>query len=177
MSIFGTANLAQVVQSHSSSECVMNDIYDASAWKWAYSAEGVFGGDQRGISLALSTDGVNPFHRQHISYSMWPIVLTLLNLPSKIRNLYANLMMIEIVPGKGSKEDPYLEVVVDKILSLSNANLFDAYRQAPFQLKVEILLYIFDYQALAKVYHITGTGSYSGCCWCEIQGKILCMCM
>lgn len=85
--LFGTANLAQIVQSHGSedSTTVMQDVHDSPAWRQMYSPKGVFAGDRRGISLALCTDGLNPYSQNRVSYSMWPILLAILNLPRKIR--------------------------------------------------------------------------------------------
>jgi len=49
----------------------------------------------------------------------------------------------------GKKEpkhiDPYLEVLVEEIIFLSGSTIYDAYRKAPFQAKVEIMIYILDY--------------------------------
>ena len=40
---------------------LMSDVHDSPAWQRAYAANGVFGGDPRGVSTQLCTDGVNPF--------------------------------------------------------------------------------------------------------------------
>lgn len=143
--LFGTANLAELVQSHNagrSSQGLMYDIHDAPMWREAYKPDGVFEGDSRGISLSLCTDCVNPFSHQRISYSMWLIMTTLLNFPRHTRNAFGNIILLGIVPSNGSKEpkslSPYLEVFVDEILLLKSATLYDAYKRAPFQLKVNM---------------------------------------
>lgn len=78
-------------------------------------------------------------------------------------------------PSNGTKEpksvSPYLEVVVDELLGLSNAKLFDAYQKAPFHLKVELFLYILDYPGINEVFGVSGSGAYQGCVWCKIEGK------
>ena len=52
--IFGTANLAKLVQGHGhSSGTSVSDIHFSFAWKAAYSKEGVFGGDYRGITFGM----------------------------------------------------------------------------------------------------------------------------
>ena len=82
-----------------------------------------------------------------------------------------------IVPGNGRHEaksiQPFLEVLLDELITLSNATLYDAYQQATFQLKVEILLHILDYPGIAKVFNIADTGAYKGCAWCDIRGTLL----
>ena len=85
--LFGTPNLAEVVQTHLTEKTdEMNDIHDSPSWRRVYSLQGVFAGDSRGLSLALCTDGVNPFNHNKVPYSMWPIMLTILKLPRKVRN-------------------------------------------------------------------------------------------
>ena len=69
--------------------------------------------------------------------------------------------------------DPYIEVLVDELLSITNEILFDAYQGASFQLKVNVLLYILDYPGIAKVFNVMGANAYQACAWCEIQGKRL----
>ena len=105
---------------------------------------------------------------------MWPIVLTLLNFPRSIRHVFSNMFFMGIIPGNGKKEansiHPYLEILVDELISLTNAEMYDAYKQANFNLKVEILLYVLDYPGLGKVFNIHGAGSYKGCLWCVIKG-------
>ena len=64
----------------------------------------MFGGDKRGISLAFCTDDVNPIAHNKVAYTMWPIMLTLLNLPRSMRKLFASIMLVGIVPSNGSKE-------------------------------------------------------------------------
>ena len=88
--MYATANIAELMQSHgssSSSSDVMYDIQDSASWQRAFSSAGIFQGDCCGVGLGLCTDGVNPFSHQHVTYSMWPIMLTNLNLPRSIRAL------------------------------------------------------------------------------------------
>ncbi len=178
--IFGTKNLSQLVQSHSGADMpasdVMYDVQDSPTWRSAYSQQGIFKGDKRGISLGLCTDGVSPFSHRKVTYSMWPLMLTNLNLPRKVRCLFQNIILLGIIPANGTKEphniSPYLELVVDELLYLSSRKLYDSYQQAPFTVKVNILIYILDYPGIGKVMSVTGSGSYSGCVWCDISGKL-----
>ena len=106
---------------------------------------------------------------------MWPIVLGQLNLPRRIRYSFENLILTGIIPsqreGKEPKHmDPYIEVLVEEIIFLSGSTIYDAYRKAPFQAKVEIMIYILDYQGFGNVFCLTGTGSYRSCGWCMQKG-------
>lgn len=174
--MFGTSNLSLILQSHMSDivSSTMFDIHDSTTWREAFSVEGTFKGDARGVALSLCTDGVNPFSVQRVSYSMWPIMLTILNLPRHIRNKFENILLVGIVPANGRLEpkslEPYLSIVVDEILLLSNAKMYDAYREAPFSAKVDLLTFVLDYPGISKVFNFTGVGSYKGCVWCDIKG-------
>ena len=130
--MFGSQNISEILQSHSGSSkaksSLMYDIHDSPTWKREYSPNGLFNGDKRGISLAFCTDGVNPFSHNRVAYSMWPIMLTLLNLPRKIRNSFSSIFLLGIIPGNGTQEpkslEPYLDVAVDELLKLSNTDLY-----------------------------------------------------
>ena len=176
--MFGNANMAHVLQSHAvihdTKDNHVADIHQSLAWKKAYDKDGLFEGDPRGIALALCTDGVNPFAHNKVSYSMWPIMLTLLNLPRNLRNRFASIMLVGIVPSNGSQEpkslNPYLEILVDELLELSNFRLYDAYQKAPFNCKVALLLHILDYPGMCKVMSVVGSGGLHGCMFCSIKG-------
>ena len=155
---------------------VIYDIHNAPVWKQVF--EGVFDNDPRGIAFSLCTDGVNPFSHQRVTYSMWPIMMTLLNLPRHIRNSFSNIVLLGIIPGSGKKEpqslSPYLDVVVDEILGLTDCTLFDSYQNAPFKVKVHLMLYILVYPGiLCKVFSVSGSGAYKGCMWCNITGTCM----
>ena len=59
--------------------------------------------------------------------------------------------------------DPYLSILVDELLSLSNRKLFDAYQNAPFQLKLEVFMFVLEYPGIGKVFNVMGSGAYQGC--------------
>ena len=178
--LYGTDNIAHILQSHGSTShdgnSVMTDIHHSSLWNHAYQKEGVFNGDFRGISVSFCTDGVNPFSHHKNQYSMWPMVMTILNYPRHIRNKFGNLMLLGIVPANGTKEpdnlNPYIQVVVDELLQLSSSQVYDSYQKAPFNLKVEILLHILDYPGICKVFSITGANALKGCAWCNLEGML-----
>jgi hypothetical protein len=133
---FGSKEISYLLQSHNGQyqyedkEKTLTDIHDSPVWKNAYSDSGVFGGDPRGMILSLCFDGLNPWSKNKTTYSMWPIVLGQINLPRKIRFQFANLWLVGIVPSqKGGCEtknlDPYLEILIDEIIALSNSKLYD----------------------------------------------------
>lgn len=178
---YGTRDISYLLQSHGGENCIlgnerMSDIHDSPKWKEAFSAKGSFKGDPRGVGLSLCLDGLNPWSKNKAKYSMWPIVLGQLNLPRRIRYNFANVILAGIIPsqvqGKEPKHlHPFLEVLLDEIIFLSGSKIYDAYREAPFYMKGEIMIYILDYQGLGKVFSLTATGSYRGCAWCMLKGQ------
>ena len=86
--LYGTASLAQVVQSFGTNEKdrtqlqpdIMDDIQQSPLWNTFRSSA-----RDRTIFLQSSTDGMNPFNKNKTSYSMWPTTLAMLNLPRQIR--------------------------------------------------------------------------------------------
>ena len=169
--------MSQIVQAHGlhcNDDGRIYDIHSSSTWKLAYSSDGQFTNDSRGISFAFNTDGVNPYSHNKVCYSMWPIILTILNLPRRIRHTFDNVWLVGTVSGNGTKEpnnlDPYLSILVDEMLELTNKKIFDAYQQATFTLKIDILLYVLDYPGISKVFNTKGSNAYQGCTWCELEG-------
>ena len=192
--MYGNANISEVLQSHMHAQDydteepknIMRDIHDSPSWNQAFSEEGFCNGDSRGKLLQLSTDGVNPFSCNKVNYSIittqptnYSIMLTILNLPRNVRNLFENILLAGIIPahtdGQEPKHvDPYLEIVVDEILELSGATFFDDFRKAPFTFKVALMNYVFDYPGLGKVFITSAQAALQGCMWCELRGKIHC---
>ena len=110
------------------------------------------------MSFGICADGLNPFSKEKVSYSMWPIVLFPLNLPGSVRKLSTSLMLARIIPGpKEAKNiDPYMEIIIDNVLSLNGIEIYDACDKTTFKLKSNILLYMFDYPGQSKVLHSQG---------------------
>ena len=176
--MFGNATVAQILQSHNSPQDEVTPIFDihqSPAWKKAYDKDGIFKGDPRGISLALCTDGVNPFAHNRVQYPMWPVMLTILNLPRRFRNRFSSIMIVGIIPSNGSHEpkslDPFLKVLVDEIKELCSYRVYDAYQKNHFNCKVELFLHILDYPGMCKVMSVVGSGGIQGCMFCNINGE------
>lgn len=133
-------------------------MHESSAWKEWYSTDGMFCGDPRGLSLSLCTDGVNPFAKEKVSYSMWPIVLPVLNLPHHLQMLAGSLLLMGIIPGKSEPQnvDPYLEPLVDELHQMSGTKMYDGYQERSFHFQGMLNLHVFDYPGQGKVFHCQG---------------------
>ena len=173
----GTSSLLQEhsLRSNAGLADLMYDIHDSPTWHAAYAEDGPFKGDARGISLQFSTDGVNPFSVNKISYSMWPIMVTVLNLPKTCRNNFENVMLAGIIPANNKEEpksvDPYVEVLVDELLGLCETTFYDGFREEEFLFRLQLHNYVLDYPGLNKVFCCAGSGALQGCMWCDERGE------
>ena len=162
--LFGHEVTSQLLQQHQESvpSNSASSIHNSTAWKEWYAPEGIFQGDKQAVPLGICLDGVNPFSKENVSYSMWPILLFPLNLPDQIRKSSGSMMLAGIIPGPNEPRefDPYLDIIVDDILSLNNVEMYDAHNKSAFKLKTNILLHIFDYQGHNKVFHCQGIYMY-----------------
>ena len=61
--------------------------------------------DSRGIYLNLCTYGVNHFSHLWCNYSMWPNMLSLINLPRKIGNDFNNILLVGIITPITNRKD------------------------------------------------------------------------
>lgn len=84
--MFSDETVSKLLQSHLASKeermvikPEVSDLHQSEAWIKSYGESGQFQGDPRGIALSLCVDGINPFSKERISYSMWPATLSVLN--------------------------------------------------------------------------------------------------
>ena len=162
--MFANERISKLLQDHSKKSpsleemSLVDDLHRSTAWKELYDINGPFEGDPRGISFSLCTDGTNPFSKERVRYSMWPIMLNLLNLPQHLRNVRESILLTGIIPGKSEPQnlDPYVEVLVDEIMKLDNSVCFDAYRHENFKIKITLLMHILDYPGQNKLFHCAG---------------------
>ena len=129
-----------------------------------------------GCVLSFCSDGANFYKSIHIVYSMWPIMLSLLNLPIPLRKSVGGILLVGIVPGNRRKEvnnlTPYLDILVDKLLVLSEChNFHPAYMKAPVNINVKLLQYVLDFPAIGKILQQSAAGAIKVCLLCEIQGR------
>ena len=159
--MFSIPKLSKLIQQHmsaTSEQSIIDDIHLSNAWKTLYSENGAFHGDARSLAFALCTDGMNPFSKEKTSYSMWPVTLSLLNLPSDIRTKSTSLFLVGIIPGPKEPKNmnPYLEVLIDELLDLPNHTIYDSHRKETFAPHANIVLHILDYPGQNKVFKCTG---------------------
>ena len=159
---FETATTSRLLQGHSASitstTTEIHDIHHTKTWKKWYSPGGLFGGDVRGLSLGLCLDGTNPYAKEKNSYSMWPMLVSILNLPPLLRRSTEFLQLVGIIPGKQEPKNTntYLQVLVDELKELNGTQIYDGHQKNWFNVQAELLLHVMDYPGQNKVFHMYG---------------------
>jgi hypothetical protein len=140
---------------------------DATQWQNIDSRNAEFVIDPRNIKIAMSIDGMNPF-LNNSTHSTWPIMLTILNLPPRLR------------PGpQQSRNDTntYLRRLVEylKVLWFNDGvQICDERKHEYFQLKAILFLTVSDSPTSRN---LSGQRKKVGCgclyCFREIDSQYL----
>ena len=133
----------------------MSNPGDGEAWKDFDRREPSFAADPRNLRLALATDGFNPLGNMSTQYSMWPVLLTPLNLPPWECVNLANCFMSLLIPGPtspGNDFDLSLEPLIEELLELwKGVSTYDACTGRKFDLRAVVLWCIHDYPTLSML--------------------------
>ena len=91
---------------------------DSPAWHKVDEMWPVIKEDARNLRLGLSTDGINPHGQQSSSYSCWPVVLVIYNLPPWFTMKRRFTMLTLLISGPkqpGNDIDVYLRPLIDDL--------------------------------------------------------------
>jgi hypothetical protein len=134
---------------------VMSHPADGEAWKDFDDKFRDFAADPRNLRFSLATDGFNPFGNMSTQYSMWPVLLTPLNLAPWESVNPSNCFMDLLIPGPrcpGKDFDLFLEPLIDELVELwKGVSTYDAITGKKFDLRAAVLWCIHDYPALATL--------------------------
>nr|XP_025882612.1 uncharacterized protein LOC107281707 [Oryza sativa Japonica Group] len=135
---------------------VLQHPADSPAWKNFDKRFKQFASDSRNIRFGLATDGFNPYGMLSSTYSCWPVVLVIYNLPPWLCMKEPNLLMPLIIPGPKSPGDnihvflqPLLEDLRD--IFANGISTYDAFRNETFNLRIAVLWTINDLPALGML--------------------------
>ncbi|KAL4286637.1 hypothetical protein AHAS_Ahas19G0106100 [Arachis hypogaea] len=142
---------------------------DGLAWKNFDEMNEDFAKESRNIRLGLSSDGFNPFRSMNISWSTWPVMLMVYNLPPWMCMKPEYCMLSLLIPGPqspGKDIDVYLQPLMEdlKLLWEIGVETYDASKNETFQMRAALLWTINDFLAYAML---------SG--W-STKGKLACPC-
>jgi len=94
---------------------------DGLAWKDFDAVFPSFARDARNLRLGLATDGFNPFGNMNTTYSMWPVLVKVYNLPPWSCTAASNCIMALLIPGPkspGKDFDIFLQPLIEELLKL-----------------------------------------------------------
>ena len=94
---------------------------DGIQWQVIDFKNQTFADEPRNLWFALSTDGMNPFGNMSSSHSVWPMLLTIYNLPPWLCNKRRYMMMLVLISGPcqpGVNIDMYLRPLIDDFKEL-----------------------------------------------------------
>ncbi|CAH9079402.1 unnamed protein product [Cuscuta epithymum] len=144
---------------------------DSIAWKDFDNQFSWYANDPRNVRLALAADGFNPFGNLSTKYSMWPVILTPLNLPPWDCMKDQFLMLSLLIPGKnspGKDIDVYLQPLVAELKELwvEGIETFDVSSKRIFRMHAAVLWTINDFPAYGDLSGWSTKG-YMACPLCN----------
>jgi len=86
-------------QSHDAIDGVIMCPSNDEAWKHFNSVHPHFSAESRNVHLGFCTNGFNPFGSFTASYSCWPVILTVYNLPPGIYMRPEIMFLSMVIPG------------------------------------------------------------------------------
>src|SRR6266511_3071460 len=128
----------------------LRHLADDSQWRKIDGKYQDFGREHRNVRFTLSTDGMNPFGYLSSTHNTWPVVLSILNLPSYLCMKRKYLMLAILIQGPRqprSNMDVFLVPLLEDMAKLWNEGerMRDQFRQEDFTLHAMILYSVIDY--------------------------------
>ncbi|KAK1413407.1 hypothetical protein QVD17_35180 [Tagetes erecta] len=141
---------------HKTKDGSMAHPSDGKAWKHFDAENPNFANEIRNVRLGLCTDGFNPNNSNSSPYSLWPVFLTIYNLPPwmSLKDSYVKLSLV--IPGRkspGQNVDVFLRPLIDELKQLyeEGIEVYDAHRKENFMMKAILLWTVSDFPAYAML--------------------------
>ncbi|KAF7152180.1 hypothetical protein RHSIM_Rhsim01G0163400 [Rhododendron simsii] len=157
---------------HRSIDAKMRHSVDSSTWKTIDDKWPSFSSDPRNLRLGLATDGFNPFRNLSSTYSCWPVMLVMYNLPPWLWMKKENVLLTLLIPGpkqSGNDIDVYLRPLIEdlQILWTNGAPVYDRFTNSTFNLRAILMWTMHDFPAYGNVAGCTTKGKFA----CPICGE------
>ena len=122
------------------------------------------------IGLAYSTDGVNPFRSGQ--YTLWPMVVKILNLKPALASRTALLILAGVIhgPKKPKSLQAYQYCLTDELDLGYRGLTCELSGGGAFRFRTKLCLHTCDGPANSAVTNQQGAGALWGCIKCEIEG-------
>jgi hypothetical protein len=155
---------------------VLRHLADCEAWRAFDTLHSNFSIDSCNVRLGLALDGFNPFGNMSTSYSTWPVMLILYNLPPWMCMKQSYFILSMIIPGPtspGMNIAAYLQPLISELQELWNVGVgtFDISMKKPLVMWTTLIWTINDFptytdlsrlntrDALTCLYCMHSTGS------------------
>nr|XP_043633267.1 uncharacterized protein LOC122604438 [Erigeron canadensis] len=141
---------------HKTKEGSMSHPSDGEAWKHFDETHPSLVEDKRNVWLGLCTDGFSPNNTISNPYSLWPVFLTIYNLPPWMCTKDSYIKLSLVIPGRkspGQNLDVFLQPLIDKLKDLwyHGVEVYDAYHKQNFTMKAMLLWTVSDFPAYAML--------------------------
>jgi hypothetical protein len=100
--LFATSKDARLLRWHSDGRTIDDYIQhpaDGIQWRVIDLKNQTIADEPRNLRFALNMDGMNPYGNMSSSYSVWPMMLTIYNLPPWLCNKRRYMMMSVLISG------------------------------------------------------------------------------
>jgi len=143
-------------QSHNVVDEVMVHPFDGEVWQHFNSVHSHFSTESRNVHLGLCIDEFNPFGSFAASYSFWPVILIVYNLPPGMCIRPEFMFLSTVIPGPsrpGRNIDVCLRPLIDELMQLwsSGALTYDISRKQNFLMRVALMWTINNFPAYGMV--------------------------
>ncbi|MHB1956148.1 MAG: transposase family protein, partial [Sulfobacillus sp.] len=153
--LFASPQLAEQLRwagTHAKTAGIIKDITESPGWQ-KHVVDGGFFNDIRNIVLSLCGDGVNPFDKS--AHSVWPLMVSVLNLPPHLRNRHDTMILLGIIPGPHSTANInlYLSCLSAELVAYGEPGVWtrDAFANESFLMRFKVLKIVADYPAASKI--------------------------
>ncbi|CAM8886585.1 unnamed protein product [Rhodiola kirilowii] len=148
---------------------------NGESWKHFDSCYPEFAAETRNVRLRLCSDGFNPFRNNAKSYSCWPVMVTLYNLPPWMCMKTRFMWLTILIPGPTNPKkriDMYLRPLIDDLKALWNVGFitYDASREENFTLRAALIWTISDFSDYGMLSGWSMRGKL-GCPYCMEDTK------
>ena len=154
----------------------MRHPVDSEAWDAVYERWPDFQLEPNNLRLGLAADGINPYKNMSSTYSCWPIMLVVYNLPPELCMKDEFTFLSMLIPGPkqpGNDIDIYLEPLIDELLELWNGvYTYDISTKKFFNLRAMLLWTINDFPAYGNLAGCPTKGKY-GCPICGENSNVV----
>ena len=157
--------------SNKSTDGKMRHPVDSEAWNAVDERWPEFSLEPNNLRLGLAADGINPYKNMSSTYSCWPVMLVVYNLPPSLCMKDEFTFLSMLIPGPkqpGNDIDIYLQPLIDELQELwRGVYTYDASEKKFFNMRAMLLWTINDFPAYGNLAGCATKGRYA----CPLCGE------